>query len=91
MLLHAEEDNNACSDREDRQGLQYEVRDDINLDGVLLVIQGEANLGYVLEVINWCVTWEELVPNEKNEFQEGPEMDCPKLPHAFGLVARPEA
>ena len=91
MLLHAEEDINTRSDWAGQQGLWSEVRYGLTLDGVPLVIQGEENLGGVLEVLNRGTRWEELVPDKENEFQEGPELNCPVVACAFGVLAGPEA
>ena len=40
-----------------------------------MIVQGKDNLGGVLEVLNWDVGWEELIPNEEDEVQEMPDLD----------------
>ena len=41
MFSHAEEDFDACSDWEGCQGLQYEVRESLILDGIIMVVYSE--------------------------------------------------
>ena len=45
----------------------------------------------VLEMLNLGVDWEESIPKEEYEFQEGTELDCSPLTHALGLFTRAEA
>ena len=49
MLSQAEEDVDACSDWAGCRGLRSETRDGLTSDGVLLVFQGEDDMGDVLE------------------------------------------
>ena len=37
------------------------MRYGLTLDGIIMVVQGEDNLGGILEVINWGASWEDLV------------------------------
>ena len=67
------------------------MRDDLTSDGILLVVQGEDDLRDVQEFLNRGVGWEELVPKEEHEFQEGPELDCPVVAHAIDVFTWPEA
>ena len=52
------------------------MRDGLTLDGVLLVIQGEEDMGDVLELLDWGIFGEDIVPNEEYEFHEVLELDC---------------
>ena len=61
------------------------------MDCIILVVQGKDDLGGVLEIFNWGVGWEESIPNEEDEFQEGPKLDCLAVTDALGVFARPEA
>ena len=45
------------------RGLQYEVIDGLPLDGVLIVVQGEDNLGDMLELLDQDFCEEEIVPD----------------------------
>ena len=58
----------------------------LTLDAMFLVVQGGDNLRGVLEVLNWGVGWEELLPDEEHKFQEGPELDCPTVACALGVL-----
>ena len=49
MFSQAEEDVDACSDWAGCRGLRSETRDGLTSDGVLLVFQGEDDMGDVLE------------------------------------------
>ena len=77
MFLQAEKDVDARLNLSGRKGLQSEVRDSLNSDGVLLVVQGEENMGDVLELLSWGFYREDIFPDEEHGFQEGPELDCP--------------
>ena len=68
MILYAEEDVDAHSDWEGCKRLQYEVRDGLTLNIIILVVQGEEYMRGILEVLNWCVGWEDMVPNKEHKF-----------------------
>ena len=68
MILYAEGDVDAHSDWEGYKRLQYEVRDGLTLDIIILVVQGDEYMRGILEVLNWCVDWEDLVPNKEHKF-----------------------
>ena len=36
-----------------------------------MVVQGKTDMGGILEVLDWVVSWEELIPNKEEEVQEG--------------------
>ena len=53
---------------------------------VLLVVQGEGDLGGVLEVFNWSIIWEDSFLNEEDEVQEGAELDFLAVTGALGVL-----
>ena len=67
------------------------MRDGITLDSVLLVVQGEDDLGDVLKLLNQGVCEEEIVPDEEHKLQEGPELDCPLMACALGVFTGPNS
>ena len=91
MFLQAEKDVDARLKFSGRKGLQSEVRDSLNSDGVLLVVQGEENMGDVLELLSWGFYREDIFPDEEHGFQEGLELDCPAMACALGVFAGPKA
>ena len=56
-----------------------------------MVIQGKDDMGGVLEMFDWGISWEDLIPNEEDEVQEGPELDCSAVTGALGVFIQPEA
>ena len=44
----------------------------MNLHYVIIVVQVKDDLGGILEVCNWGISWEESIPDEEYELQEGP-------------------
>ena len=48
------------------------MRDGLTSDGVLLVVQGEDDLGDVLELIDQGLCREDIVSDEEHKLQEGP-------------------
>ena len=71
MLEHAEEDVDTRLNRKRCCRLGSEVRYGPPLDRILLVVQGKDDLGDVLEMFDWGVSWEESIPNKEDEVQEG--------------------
>ena len=67
------------------------MRYGLTLHGILMVVHSEENLCGVLEVLNQGVGWEELVPDEEHELQEGPELDCPAVARVLGVITGKEA
>ena len=67
------------------------MRDGLTSDGVLLVVQGEDDLGDVLELLDQGFCREGIVPDKEHELQEGPEMDCTLMAYALGLFTGPQA
>ena len=91
MILHSEENIDACLDWAGYRVFQYEVRDGLTSDGIVPVVQGENDLCSLLTVPNQGVGWEELVPDEEHEFQEGLKLDYPAVAFALGVFSGPEA
>ena len=87
MFLQVEEDVDACSNWLGSWRIRSEVRDGLTLDGVLLVVQGEDDLGDVLKLLNRGVWGEEGVANEEYKFQEWTELDCPAMAGALGVLS----
>ena len=58
MLSLAEEDVDARSNWASGQALRSEVRDSLTSNGILLVVQGEDDLGDVLEPPDWGIRGE---------------------------------
>ena len=48
--------------------LRSKERDDLTSDGVLLVVQGEDDMGDMLELLDRGICKEEIVPDEEHEF-----------------------
>ena len=67
------------------------MRDGLTPDGILLVVQGEDDLGDVLEPPDWGILGEEGVPGEEEEFHEGTELHCPAMAGALEVLAGPQA
>ena len=91
MFVHAEEDVDACSNRAGCCRLRLEVRDGFPLDCILLVVQGKDDLGGVLEIFDWGISWEESIPNGEEKVQEGPECACLAVTSALDVFTQPEA
>ena len=66
------------------------MRDCIPSDGVLLVVQGDDNLGVVLEVLDESIRKYESVSSEEHKFQKGVELDCPVMASALGIITGPQ-
>ena len=63
------------------------MRDGLNLDGILMVVQGEDDLFGVLEVLDRGVGGEEMVPNKEQKPQDGTKLDCPAVACTLGVLA----
>ena len=87
MLLLVEEDIHDCLNWSGGQAIQSEVKDGLTSDGILLVFQGEENLGDVLEPPNWGIGGEEGVPDEEDKDHEGTELNFPVIAGALGVPA----
>ena len=56
-----------------------------------MVVQGNDDLGVVLEMLNCGIGWEDSITNEEDKFQEGPELEGSEVTGAIGVFIRPEA
>ena len=74
MFAQAEEDVDARSNWVGCRALRSEVRDSLISNGDLLVVQGEDNLGDVIEPPDCGVGGEEGVPGKEDEVYEGTEL-----------------
>ena len=52
-----------------------------------MVVQGEDNMGDVLEPPDWGVGGEEGVPGEEDRVHEDTELHCPAISGALGVIA----
>ena len=66
------------------------MRDGLTPDGILLVVQGEDDLGDVLETTDWGILGEEGVPGEEEEVHEGTELHCPAMTGALEVLTGPQ-
>ena len=87
MLSLGEEDIDARLNWAGCWALWSEVRYGLALDGVLLVIQGEDDLGDVLEPLDLGILGEEGVSGEEEEVHEGTELHCPAMAGALKVLA----
>ena len=86
-----EEDVDACSERAGIRGLQLEVRDGLPSDGVFLVVQGEDDLGGVLESLDGVIGRDEIISGEEHEFQKDTELGSSMMAGALGVLIGPQA
>ena len=91
MLLQAEEDVDALLNWAGCWGIRSEARDGLTSDDVLLVVQGEDDLGDMLKPLDRGVRGEEGVSDKEDEFLEWTELDCPAMAGAIGVITRSEA
>ena len=87
MFMQAEEDVDTHSNCAACRILRSEVRDSITLDGVLLVVQGQDDLGDVLKRTNRGVRGEEDVSGEEDEVHEGTELDYSVMASVLCVLA----
>ena len=85
MFVYVEGYVDARSNRAGCCRLRSEVRDGFFSVCVLLVFQGKDDLGGVLEMFYWGISWEELITNEEDEVQEVSELDCSAVTGALGV------
>ena len=91
MFSQAEEDVDTHSNWKGFQGLRSEVRYGLTLNGIFLVVQGEADLCGMLKFLDWGVRGDEMVPDEEKKLQEGTELNCPVVACLLGVFTGPEA
>ena len=87
MLSLTEEDIDPCSNWAGGWALRSKVRDGLAPDGILLVVQGEDDLGDVIEPPDWGILGEEGVPGKEEEVHEGTELRCPVVAGALEVLA----
>ena len=85
IFAHAEEDVDTHSNQGGYYRLRLEVRDEFPSDCIFLVVQGKDDLGGVMGMFYWGVTWEELIHNKEDEVQEWMELDCLVVTGAIGV------
>ena len=71
LVLHAEEDINACLDWPGCSGLRTKVGDSLTADCILLVVEGDDNLGGLEEMFSGIVPGEEEVHDKEHKVHEG--------------------
>ena len=71
LVAQAEEDADARLDWAGCSGLRTEVGDSLTADGILLIIEGDENLGGLAEILGGSVPREEEVPGEEHEVHGG--------------------
>ena len=57
------------------------------MNGILLVVKGDDNLGGLAEILRGSVPGEKEVPDEEHEVHEGPELDRPAVAGALRVFA----
>ena len=86
MFSQAEKDVGDRSNWAGCQTLRSEVRDGLTLDGVLPVVQGEDNLGDMLESLGRRGRGEEGVRDKEGKVLEWTELNCPLMTGALGVL-----
>ena len=71
-VAQAEEDVDARLDWAGCGGLRTEVGDGLTADGILLIVEGDDNLGGLAEMLRRGVPGEEKAPDEEDKVHEGP-------------------
>ena len=61
------------------------------MDGILLIVKGDDNLGGLAKILSRNVPGEEKVPDKEHEVHEGPELDRLAVAGALRVFAGPEA
>ena len=75
LVLQAEEDDNARLDCAGCGRLRIEVGDGLAVDGILMIIKGDDNLGGLAEILGRSIPREDKLPDEEHEVHEGPELE----------------
>ena len=91
LVAQAEEDIDARLDWAGCSGLRKEVGDSLTTDGIILIFEGDENLGGLEEMLCGSAPGEEEVPGEEHEVHEGPELDHPAVAGALCVFTGPEA
>ena len=66
LIAQAEEDADAHLDWEGCGGLRTEAGDGLAADGILLIVEGDDNLGGLAEILSGSVPGEEEVPDKEH-------------------------
>ena len=90
LFLQSEEDVDTCSDRVGGRGIRSEVRDGLPSDVVLLVFQGDKDMGGVLELLDGGIKKDESVSGEEQESQKCKELDGSVIAGALGVLTGPQ-
>ena len=91
LVVQTEEDFDARLDWAGCCGLRTEVGDSLTAVGILLIVEGDDNLGGLVEMLCRSIPGGEEVPEEEHEVHEGPELDRPAVAGALHVFAGPEA
>ena len=91
LVVQAEEDIDARFDWAGCSGLRTEVVDSLNADGIIMIFEGDDNLGGLAEMFTESVPGEEAVPDEEQEVHEGTGLDCPAVASAPSVFVGTEA
>ena len=86
MFSQAEEIFDSRSNWAGCRALQFEVRDGLTSNVVLLVFQGEDDLGDVLEPLDRGIGGEEGVADDEDEVLEWTELDFPYMDVALSVL-----
>ena len=86
-----EEDINNCLDWTGCNGIRPEVGDGLTEDEILLIVEGDKNLGVLAEILSGGVIGEEKVPDDEQKVHEGPELDRSTVTGALRVFTGPEA
>ena len=72
LALHTEEDIYARIDWSGCGGLRTEMGDSLTMDGIILIVEGDDNLGGLSEMLGGSVPGEETFPNKEHKVHKGP-------------------
>ena len=71
-VAQLEEDSDSRLEWEGCGRLRTEVGNGLTMDGILLIVKGDDNLGGLAEMIGGGVPGEDKFPDEEHEVHEGP-------------------
>ena len=72
LFVQAEEDIDTRLDWAGCGGLRTEAGDSLTMDGIILIVEGDDNLGGLVEMLGGSVPGEEKFPNKEHEVHEEP-------------------
>ena len=70
LFVQAEEDIDARLDWSGCGGLRTEAGDSLTMDGIILIVEGDDNLGGLAEMLGGSVPGEEKFPNKEHKVHE---------------------